>query len=103
MKHLMTTAALVVFYVPTALPAFASPIERACLSTPRENTSRKLCNCIGRVASQTLRSTDQRRAAKFFSDPHQAQEVRQSDNRANERFWERYVDFGATAAAVCQS
>jgi hypothetical protein len=40
-------------------------------------------------------------AAKFFSDPHRAQEVRQSSNIRHEEFWTRYKEFGATAAAAC--
>lgn len=101
MKRMFTAALAAAFLSPMASPAAASPIERACISAPRKNTSRRLCNCIGRVAQQTLSSSDQRKAAKFFQDPHSAQQIRQSDRRSDERFWERYVDFGATAAAVC--
>lgn len=101
MKHILSAALLAAMTFTVAGPAPASPIERACLSSPRDGASRRLCSCIGRVAEQTLSSSDQRKAAKFFKDPHSAQVVRQSDRRSDERFWERYVDFGATAAAVC--
>ncbi|WP_321831160.1 hypothetical protein [Thalassovita sp.] len=101
MKRILSAAMLAAFVAPVAAPAFAGPIERACLASPRKESSRPLCNCIGQVANQMLSSADQRKAAKFFKDPHSAQEVRQSDRRADERFWERYVDFGSTAAAVC--
>ncbi|MCG7493611.1 hypothetical protein [Thalassobius sp. Cn5-15] len=101
MKQIYTAAFLAALMTPITLPATAGPIERACLTSPRDGATRQLCGCIGRVAKQTLSSTDQRKAAKFFKDPHSAQEVRQSDRRSDERFWKRYVDFGATAAAVC--
>lgn len=101
MKKIYTAALLATLMTPITLPAAASPIERACLKSPRDGATRQLCNCIGRVAKQTLSSSDQRKAAKFFNDPHSAQVVRQSDRRSDERFWERYVDFGATAAAIC--
>ncbi|MBR9650870.1 hypothetical protein IT775_07020 [Thalassobius aquimarinus] len=81
--------------------AQAGPIDRACMASPRQQKSWALCRCIQHVANQTLSRSDQRRAAKFFRDPHKAQEVRQSDSRSNERFWLRYKEFGATAAAIC--
>ncbi|MEM1388212.1 MAG: hypothetical protein AAF748_06060 [Pseudomonadota bacterium] len=40
-------------------------------------------------------------AAEFFSDPHRAQVIRQSDNRGHEVFWERYKVFGSTAEEYC--
>ncbi|WP_412565511.1 hypothetical protein [Thalassobius sp. MITS945101] len=101
MKRILCAAMIAAFVAPLAAPAFAGPIERACLSSPRKEKSWPLCSCIGRVANQTLSRSDQRKAAKFFKDPQKAQDTRQSDNAANERFWQRYVDFGATAAAVC--
>ena len=40
-------------------------------------------------------------AAKFFKDPHMAQEVRQSDRARDEELWRRYKAFGRQAAATC--
>lgn len=71
------------------------------MSSPRQSASFRLCGCIQRVADQTLTRSDQRIAAKFFSDPHRAQEIRQSNNVSHEAFWLRYKEFGATAAAAC--
>ena len=51
----------------------------------------------------TLDSGDQRLAATFFSDPHRAQVIRQSDNSGHERFWKRYKQFGANAESYCRS
>lgn len=85
----------------TADIAAAGVIEQACLSASRKNASWQLCGCIQRVADQTLTRSDQRMAAKFFAEPHKAQEVRQSDNTRHEAFWDRYTEFGATAAASC--
>ncbi|SNS21748.1 hypothetical protein [Tropicimonas sediminicola] len=78
-----------------------STIERACMSSNRRAASRPLCDCIQRVADQMLTRRDQRMAAKFFKDPHRAQEVRQSDRASDEAFWKRYKAFGTTAGNVC--
>jgi hypothetical protein len=80
--------------------AGANPIERACRASDRGATL-ELCTCIGQVADMTLSDRDQRRAARFFSDPAAAQEVRQSDARSDEAFWQRYRTFGTTAEAFC--
>ena len=77
-----------------------STIERACLNSDR-NPGRSLCGCIQKIADVKLSSADQRLAAKFFRDPHLAQETRQSNNAAKERFWKRYRDFGETAEQNC--
>ena len=86
--------------VPTV--AEAGPIDRPCMASNRKQKSWALCRCFQDVANQTLSRADQRRAAKFFQDPHKAQEIRQSDSRTHERFWLRYKEFGATAAALCK-
>ena len=81
--------------------ATAGVIERACLNSDRPAANRSLCGCIQGVADATLTRVEQRRAAKFFSDPHMAQVVRQSDVATDEVFWQRYKAFGATAANYC--
>lgn len=100
MKRVVAVAALAAIL---ANPLFAEQIERACLKSDRGNGNRSLCGCIQDAANLTLTSSDQRKAAKFFSDPHQAQVVRQSDRRSDEAFWERYRNFGQTAEVFCQS
>lgn len=82
--------------------AQADPIERACLRSEREGATRGLCNCIQLVADITLSRRDQRVAAGFFGDPHQAQVIRQSDNRRHETFWKRYTAFGGAAEQYCR-
>jgi hypothetical protein len=79
----------------------AGPIERACLNSDRKQVSRALCICIQRAADMTLRGGDQRKAAAFFRDPDRAQKVRMSASDADNAFWDRYKNFGATAEAVC--
>ncbi len=79
----------------------AGTIERACNNSDRQAASRSLCGCIQGVANIRLTAADQNLAAKFFEDPHMAQEVRQSDNAGNERFWKRYKLFGQSAAESC--
>lgn len=85
----------------TASTVHAGMIESACLKSSRKGVSRQLCGCIQQAADLTLDRSDQRMAAKFFRDPHQAQEVRQSSSRSHEAFWQRYKEFGSTAEAFC--
>jgi hypothetical protein len=86
-----------------ALPtdAQAGPISRACMSSDRAAASPRLCRCIQRAANAELSRADQRLAARFFRDPHRAQEIRQSDRAFHEAFWDRYRQFGARAEAMC--
>lgn len=86
--------------VPTSVDA--GLISRACLKADRKAATRSLCGCIQSVANQTLNKTDQRLAAKFFKDPHQAQVIRQSDRSSHETFWKKYKAFGQTAEAMCR-
>lgn len=82
---------------------FASgPISAACLRADRKAANRRLCGCIQGVANQRLSSGDQRMAARFFTDPHRAQEIRQSDNASHEAFWKRYKAFAARSESVCR-
>ena len=86
--------------VPPA-PAQASSVERACRQSDRSSSSPSLCRCIGKVARVSLTNSEQRTVAKWFDDPHQAQVVRQSSNRNDERLWLRYKAFGERAAMNC--
>lgn len=97
-KHLIAASLLAI-----ALPltAFAGPIENACIKSDRKGASRSLCGCIQQVADMTLKGGDQRKAAKFFTDPDQAQKVRMSKSDRDNEFWARYKNFGETAAAYC--
>lgn len=79
----------------------SGPIGRACMAADRAAATPQMCGCIQQVANQTLSGRDQTRAAKFFRDPHAAQEARQSDSRSSEAFWGRYKVFAATAEQVC--
>lgn len=82
--------------------AHAGTIERACLKADRSGT-RSLCGCIQNVADITLSRSDQRKAAQFFENPQRAQDIRMSDRRSDERFWDRYQEFGNAARAYCAS
>ncbi|WP_425102462.1 arginine transporter [Tropicibacter sp. S64] len=78
------------------------PISKACLKAGRKGANAQLCGCIQGVANRDLSSSDQRTAVKFFTDPHQAQVIRQSDNPGHEAFWQRYKAFAARAEQTCQ-
>lgn len=92
-------AALLVPALPA--PASASAIERACQQSGRAQATRALCRCIGSVANQTLTRSEQRRAARFFSDPQLAQDVRASREQRDREFWARYRAFGDAAEQRC--
>ncbi|MGB0960447.1 MAG: hypothetical protein ACPGVK_09380 [Halocynthiibacter sp.] len=99
MKQFIITTTLLCSLVGST--AVASNVERACLRSDRKAANRNLCGCIQDAADLTLSKSDQRKAAVFFKDPAKAQEVRQSDNRSNERFWKRYKEFATTAEVYC--
>jgi hypothetical protein len=82
-------------------PVQADVIKRACIDSGRTGANYALCGCIQGVANQTLSRAEQRKAASFFENPHRAQEVRQSDRNADERFWTRYRQFGSVAQNAC--
>lgn len=83
-----------------SLPVQAGVIDRACRKSDRPASS-QLCSCIQQVAEVSLSRSEQKRVAKWFDDPHQAQVVRMSDRRSDERLWERYKVFGERAQQFC--
>lgn len=99
MTKTLIAASLLALVLP--LTATAGPIESACLKSDRKVANRALCGCIQQVADMTLKGGDQRKAAKFFKDPDQAQKVRMSKSDSDNEFWARYKNFGETAAAYC--
>ena len=94
------TFALAGFALLLATAADAGKIEKACKASERRASS-ALCSCIQQAANAKLTRSDQRLAAKFFSDPDLAQATRQSDDSGKESFWKRYKAFGAFAAKTC--
>ena len=99
MQKTLTLAATGLILAATA--ALAGPIETACNRSDRKAANPAMCGCLQQVADMTLRNADQKRAAKFFTDPEQAQEVRMSTSDRDNAFWDRYKNFGATAEAYC--
>ncbi|MCC5970374.1 MAG: hypothetical protein JJU15_10505 [Pararhodobacter sp.] len=81
--------------------ALAGPIENACNRSDRPTADRAMCRCIDAVASQTLTRSEQRRAARFFANPDEAQSVRMSRTAADNEFWRRYRAFGEAAERSC--
>ena len=84
-------------------PVIAGPgvIDRACRQSNCQAATPQLCSCIQRVANNSLSRSERRKVAKFFSDPHQAQQVRQSDRHTDEALWKRYKAFGEQARSSC--
>ncbi len=100
MKHLLCAAALAVASL-APVAAYAGPVENACNASERRQANRELCRCIDSAARQTLTRSEQRRAARFFTNPDEAQEVRMSPSRGDNEFWARYRAFGAAAEQLC--
>lgn len=96
--HLIAVA-LTALSLPSA--SMAGTIENACMRSDRAAASRAICGCIQQVADMTLRGNDQRKAAKLFQDPEQAQRIRMSTSGSDNEFWARYKNFGETAQAYC--
>ncbi|MCZ4352348.1 hypothetical protein O4H61_07445 [Roseovarius aestuarii] len=84
-----------------ATPYASGPINNACMASDRKARSRQLCGCVQAVADRNLSNGDQARAAKFYSNPQMAQDIRQSDRSSDERFWEAYSGYAKQAAATC--
>ncbi|WP_170351356.1 MULTISPECIES: hypothetical protein [Ruegeria] len=82
-------------------PVEAAQIKRACLASDRTAATRDRCNCIQRVANQALTRSDQKTVAKWFTDPHQAQELKMSQTARDDALWDRYQNFGQMAQAIC--
>jgi len=82
-------------------PVNAGVIQRACMQANRK-ASPELCRCIQKVANKSLNMLERRKVALWFGDPHQAQEVRQSDSRSDAKLWERYTAFGDRVARTCR-
>ncbi|MEM9318988.1 MAG: hypothetical protein AAGA70_08260 [Pseudomonadota bacterium] len=80
--------------------AHGNPVERACRAAGRAQSA-ELCSCIGAAASLTLGERDQALAADFFANPQAAQDIRMSDRRRDEAFWDRYLNFGQVAEDMC--
>lgn len=87
---------------PAPMPFARGPIQSACMASDRKARSRELCGCIQAVADQTLSGAQQRVAVSFYDDPHKAQEIRQSDKRAHEEFWQDYKTYGERAEQICR-
>jgi len=85
-----------------AMPFAAGPISQACMVSGRSARSSTLCGCIQAAADQTLSGSQQRRAVAFYSDPHSAQEIRQSDRASDRSFWQAYRAYGDRAERLCR-
>jgi len=48
-----------------------------------------------------LTKSEHAKVVRFFKDPHKSQATRQSDRRSEERFWQKYKQFGATVQSYC--
>jgi hypothetical protein len=73
------------------------------MQSDRRAATRTRCGCIQAVADRELSNGDQRRGVRLFKDPHEAQEIRQSDRSGDERFWLAWKAFGNTAETLCAS
>ncbi|SDD09351.1 hypothetical protein [Ruegeria marina] len=105
MKRFLTgavCAALMSVTAPAQVFAATGGIHDACRQSGRSEATPQRCSCIQQAANKSLTRSDRRKVAKWFRDPHQAQEVRMSDKRSDEALWKRYKAFGELAQAICQ-
>jgi len=84
-----------------ATTAQAATISDACMASARSKGDSALCTCIQEAADRTLSRAEQRRAARFFKNPDEAQQVRMSKSDRDNEFWTRYRAFGDMAEAFC--
>lgn len=84
------------------VPTASGPVSKACNGSQRSARNPQLCGCIQAAADVELSGGDQRRMVRFYDDPHEAQEVRQSDRRRDEEFWKRYSAFVDRAERMCK-
>ncbi len=84
-------------------PSASGPISAACQQSDRKARSPALCGCIQAVADRTLSGADQRRAVGFYSDPHAAQVIRQSDRGRDRSFWRSYTNYALEAERICST
>jgi hypothetical protein len=96
---LSATALALALLAPAA--AIAGPIENACNRSDRPSANRALCRCIDTVAGRMLTRSEQRRAARFFRNPDEAQRVRMSRAPGDSEFWARYRAWGQAAESSC--
>ncbi len=82
-------------------PRVTGEVGKACINGGRSAANAQLCSCVQQAANQTLNGSERIRAAAFFAEPDLAQSTRQSDNRSDERFWDRYKVFADTARRQC--
>ena len=80
----------------------SGPISRACLSSDRRARNSQICGCIQTVANRSLSGADQRKAARFFSDPQRAQDIKMSQTASDDAFWDRYRAFASRSEKMCR-
>lgn len=105
MKHVLTAllcAGALALSTPSVSLAANGVIKRACVASDRAAATPKLCSCIQRVANDALSRSDRRTVAKWFADPHMAQELKMSQTDRDDALWERYQAFGQLVQAVCR-
>ncbi len=101
MKKFLLIAVCAASVTAVANVADAAKIKQACLASDRSAATRARCTCIQRVADQALTRGDQKTVAKWFEDPHQAQELKMSQTARDDALWDRYQNFCQMAQAVC--
>lgn len=87
---------------PSPADAATGVINRACRASDRAAATPARCRCIQRVANDALSRSDRRTVAKWFADPHQAQELKMSQTAKDDALWERYQAFGQLVQAICK-
>ena len=100
----ITTTTLTPVAAPEPVVRFATgPIYSACLGAGRKGATQQRCGCVQWVADRQLTRAQQRRGAGYFNAQHELQEVRQSDKRTDDEFWDAWRQFGQAAGDTCRT
>ena len=100
--HKIVVMSALVFLTACGGGRVSGPVSKACMAADRKSASTQLCSCVQQAANQTLNGSEQRRAAKFFKEPQDAQDTRQSKSYSENQFWDRYKRFSSTAEQMCR-
>lgn len=101
MKQIGFALALGVLVAPATAHA-GTAIAGACMNSERGAGAQALCACIQTVADAVLSPAEQKRGAKVILQPHMSQEIRASARQSDNVFWDKWREFGETAAEHCQ-
>lgn len=86
-----------------AAPASAGPIERSCLKSDRPAASRRLCDCVEKMAYKALPRREIGKVAQLMRDPERVDTVKRSSRSSDRALWQSYKKYAGRAEASCRA